>query len=100
MADVTVGVGVFAGFEYEMSVQYRGQTLTLISCPRGAKVEDVLAFAREAHGRMYQRNCDAVRVACEDERPASWKVNPVPALRGEAWLLVVVYELDTFWRGA
>lgn len=88
----------FDGFSYEFSVNYLGQTLTLISTRKGAKVEDVLAFAEAAHGEKYLRVCDEVRLAKKAERPERWDVNPMPCLQGEIWMVVVVWRLYTFFE--
>lgn len=87
----------FAGFGYEVSVNYLGQTLTLISAPRGSKEVDVLAFAEAAHGEKFLRTCDEVRVAKVNERPETWQVNPMPGLLGEVWMVVVVWRMYAFF---
>ena len=72
--------------------QHHGQTLTLISAPKGTAFEAVVACARLAHRVRSSRVCAEVRLAAPEERPASWDVNPKPGLQGEIWMLVVVFE--------
>lgn len=88
----TVSLLLTEGVDYEFSVQYLGQTLTLISAPKGTAFEAVVACARLAHRVRSSRVCAEVRLAAPEERPASWDVNPKPGLQGEIWMLVVVFE--------
>lgn len=78
--------------EYEFSVQFRGNTLTVISAEVGAEAEAVLSFARDAHYVRFRRLCTDVRLACAEERPVRWMKNPIPSALGELWMVVVVWE--------
>jgi hypothetical protein len=80
------------GIEYEFSVQYKGQTLTLISAPKGAALENIFECARRYHRERYYRVCAEVRRARTGDRPERWVRNPIPYKLGELWMLVVVFE--------
>lgn len=78
--------------EYEFSVNYKGQTLTLVSAPKGTPLWAVLECARHAHMERYRRVCRDVRMAETADRPPRWFKNPIPSKLGEIWMLVVVWE--------
>jgi hypothetical protein len=78
--------------DYEFSVSYKGQTLTLVSAPKGAPLWAVLECARHAHRERYGRFCRDVRLAEKADRPPKWTRNPIPSNLGEIWMLVVKWD--------
>lgn len=78
--------------DYEFSVNYKGQTLTLVSAPKGTPSWAVLECARHAHWERYGRFCREVRLAEAVDRPPKWSGNPIPSVLGEIWMLVVKWD--------
>ena len=77
--------------EYECSLPFGRQTLTVVSAVRGLPVWAVLECARQAHAEGY-RSCRVLRLADVIDRPPTWVCNPMPGLLGEMWMLVVDFE--------
>lgn len=78
--------------EYQFSVNYKGQTLTLVQAPKGTELDDVIECARLAHRSNYHRVCDEVRLADVNDRPECWVKNPLPYRNGDLFILVVDWE--------
>lgn len=72
----------------EVTVNCRGQMISVISAPRGTMPEVVCSFGMDFHRRRFGRAA-RVWVASLNERPEAWVVNPLPGRCGELWVVAV-----------